>query len=86
MSFTYRLISLGDGDALLDLIAASPDAGLISFSYEYLAEPISVHTTLEPGLQGAVALHSDQVVGMVFGEATRVQWAGKVYTNEYFLP
>jgi len=83
MSFTYRLISPGDGDALLNLMAASPDAGLIGFSYEYLAEPISVHTTLEPGLQGAVALHSDQVIGMVFGEATRVQWAGKVYPAAY---
>jgi hypothetical protein len=82
-SYDYRLIQPGDGDDILQLVSASPDTGLIGFSYQYQGDPIAIHAALEPGVQGALALDAGQVVGMAFGEPTCVQWAGRVYAAAY---
>lgn len=65
------------------IIASSPDAGLIKFSFDYGEDLIAVHKALGTDFRGAVALHDDTLIGMAFGDLLRVQWAGGVREAVY---
>jgi predicted N-acetyltransferase YhbS len=79
----YRLITPEDGPALDALMAASPDAGAIGFTYDYQADLLAVSKALASNLQGVVAVPNDTVIGMVFGDFLQVQWAGELRQAAY---
>ncbi|MFC1879307.1 GNAT family N-acetyltransferase [Chloroflexota bacterium] len=80
---TYRLIEPDDSPALESIMAASPDAGLVQFSYDYCHDLIAVHQALAADLRGVVAACENSLVGMLFGDLHPVQWAGQVHQAVY---
>ena len=80
---THRLITPEDAPALEAIIAATPDAGLIGFANDYQADLVAIRKALATNLQGAVALWNSTVIGMVFGDLLRVQWAGGLHQAVY---
>ncbi len=74
----YRLINPEDGPALDALIAASPDAGAIGFTYDYQADLLAVSKALANNLQCVASVLNDTVIGLVFGDFLQVQWAGQL--------
>jgi predicted N-acetyltransferase YhbS len=79
----YRPIADADGPALEALMASSPDAGPIGFTYEYQGDLLAVSRALASALRGAVAIAGQEVVGMVWGEEMQVQWAGSLRPAVY---
>ena len=71
-----RLAGPGDGADLAELVARSPDAGRVAFTYRFSADLLAVMQVLGTRLEGAVALADGEPVGMVLGDFAEVQWAG----------
>ncbi len=71
-----RLARAGDGAALAELMARSPDAGRFAFGYRFSADPLAVMRALASELEGAVATQGGRPVGMVFADFSPVQWSG----------
>jgi len=81
--FSYREMIPPDSPALEAIMSASPDSGLVGFTYDYRHDLIAVHQAHAADLRGAVALHEGRVIGMVFGDLVRVQWAGELRDAVY---
>ena len=79
----YRLMRVEDSPALQAIMTASPDAGLIQFSYEYEQDLIKVHSSLGNDVRGVVALRDDSIIGMFLGDLLQVQWAGEIQDAVY---
>jgi ribosomal protein S18 acetylase RimI-like enzyme len=71
-----RLAREGDGAALADLMARSPDAGAVGFTYRFSADLLAVMRALATRLEGAVATRGETPAGMVLGDFVAVQWSG----------
>jgi predicted N-acetyltransferase YhbS len=82
-NLSYREMTPADSPALEAIMSASPDAGLVGFTNDYRHDLVAVHRALAPDLRGAVALHEDRVIGMVFGDMVQVQWAGELRQAVY---
>lgn len=81
--FLFRPIRSDDGPALAALIAASPSAGLVSFTYDYRADALETSRAFATDLHGIVAESDSNVIGMVFGDRVQVQLGGKVCEASY---
>ncbi len=71
-----RLAAARDSEALAELMARSPDAGRVAFSYRFSADLLTVMRALATHLDGAVALEDGRIVGMILGDFARVQCSG----------
>ena len=80
---TYRLIILEDSPALESLMAASSDAGLIGFTFDYQADVLAISQALATDLQGAVAVQDGAVIGMVMGDVLPIQLDGEIRQAVY---
>jgi ribosomal protein S18 acetylase RimI-like enzyme len=80
---TYRMIVSDDGPSLEAIMAASPDAGMVQFSYDYSRDLLAVHRAFAADLRGVVAVAGEVSVGMLFGDLYPIQWGGLVYPSAY---
>lgn len=71
-----RLVAPGDSGALADLMARSPDAGAVAFTYRFSTDLLTVMQALATHLEGAVATVDGAVAGMILGDFADVQWSG----------
>ena len=77
----FRPIKPDDGPALAALIASSPSAGLISFTYDYQADVLEISRAFATDLHGIVAVSDSEIIGMGLGDRSQVdpppvRWTG----------
>lgn len=65
-----------DAAALAELMARSPDAGRVAFTWRFSADLLEVMQALATSLEAAIAVRDGAPVGMVFGDFAEVQWSG----------